>query len=69
MKKQVNNIGQKIKEKRLALEWSQERLAKATGYSRVYVLRLEKGYVKSPGIKALEKISRCLGMKMEELWK
>jgi transcriptional regulator with XRE-family HTH domain len=69
MKKQSNHIGQRIRERRLALGWTQERLAKASGYSRVYVLKLENGQVKSPGVQALEKIVHCLGMELEALWK
>jgi transcriptional regulator with XRE-family HTH domain len=69
MKKRSNNIGRKIKEKRVELGWTQERLAKESGYSRIYVLKLENGQVKSPGIQALEKIVHCLGMELEALWK
>lgn len=69
MKPPGNNIGQRIRERRLALGWTQERLAKASGYSRVYVLKLENAQVESPGVKALEKISRCLGMSVGDLWK
>ena len=69
MKKQSNNLGKKIKERRLKLGWTQERLAKASGYSRLYVLKLENAQIESPGIKALEKMAHCLGLSLEELWK
>ena len=69
MIKQSNNIGKKIKERRLKLGWTQERLAKASGYSRLYILKLENTQVESPGIKALEKMAHRLGMNLEELWK
>jgi len=69
MKQRSDGIGQRIRKKRLDLGWSQEKLAKASGYSRIYVLKLENGQVESPGIKALEKISRCLKVNLEELWK
>lgn len=69
MKKQSDGIGQRIREKRLELGWSQVRLAKESGFSRVYILKLENGQVESPGIKALEKISRSLGVELEALWK
>jgi transcriptional regulator with XRE-family HTH domain len=69
MKKRSNNIGKRIREKRLELGWTQVKLAKLTGYSRVYILKVENCQVRSPGIKALEKIIGCLGMKMEDLWK
>jgi len=67
MKTRSDGIGQRIRKKRLDLGWSQERLAKASGYSRIYVLKLENGQVESPGIKALDKMARCLGMNLEEL--
>jgi len=69
VKQRSDGIGQRIREKRVKLGWTQERLAKVSGYSRIYVLKLENGQVKSPGIKALEKISHCLGVSLEELWK
>jgi transcriptional regulator with XRE-family HTH domain len=69
MKKQRNHIGQRIREKRLELGWSQARLAEETGLSRVYILKLEKAQIESPGVKALFKISWALGIGMEALWK
>jgi transcriptional regulator with XRE-family HTH domain len=69
MKKQNNNIGRKIKEKRLELGWTQERLAKEIGYSRIWVLKVEKGQIKSPGINGLDKIRVRMGMAWEDLWK
>jgi len=69
MKTRSDGIGQRIKKRRLDLGWSQERLAKASGYSRLYVLKVENAQIESPGIKALDKMARCLGMNLEELWK
>ena len=69
MNKRSDGIGQRIREKRLGLGWSQVRLAKESGFSRVYILKLENGQVESPGIKALEKISRSLGVELGVLWK
>jgi len=69
MKTRSDGIGQRIKKRRLDLGWSQERLAKASGYSRLYVLKVENAQIESPGIKALEKMAHCLGMNLEELWK
>jgi transcriptional regulator with XRE-family HTH domain len=63
------SIGQRIKKRRLEVGWTQERLAKASGYSRVYILRLEKGYVKSPGLKALSDLSHFLRMDLRDLCK
>lgn len=69
MKPLGKNIGKRIRERRLELGWTQIKLAKLSGYSRIYILKVENGQVPSPGIKALEKIIGCLGMKMEDLWK
>jgi transcriptional regulator with XRE-family HTH domain len=63
------SIGQRIRAKRLELGISQVELAKVSGYSRIYVLKLENGQVKSPGVQALEKIVHCLGMELGALWK
>ena len=69
MKQKIDGLGQKIRERRLELGWSQKYLAQVSGRSRLYILKVENGQIESPGIKALEKISYCLGIKLEELWK
>jgi len=68
VKQKSNHLGRKIRERRLELGWSQEYLAQVSGRSRLYILKVENGQIESPGIKALEKISYCLGIKLETLW-
>lgn len=68
MKQKIDGLGRKIRERRLELGWSQDYLAQATGYSRLYILKVENAQIKSPGIKALEKITHSLGITLESLW-
>jgi ribosome-binding protein aMBF1 (putative translation factor) len=67
MRRQRNHIGKRIRKRRLELGWSQEYLAQVSGFSRLYILKVENGQIKSPGIKAIEKLSYCLGLKWESL--
>lgn len=64
-----NHIGRKIRERRLELGLTQNDLAKVSGYSRVYILKLENNQIENPGIKTLQKIIRCLQITLEELCK
>jgi len=67
MKSSTDHIGIKIKKRREELCWTQDYLAKVTGYSRVHINRLENSKAKNPGIETLRKISYCLGMKLDSL--
>lgn len=53
------DIGQQVKEKRNALGWSQDRLAKEAVVAKQTVVNLEKGYYK-PRWETLEKIMKAL---------
>jgi transcriptional regulator with XRE-family HTH domain len=68
MLRSQDHIGKRIRKRRIELGWSQDYLAQVSGYSRIYILKVENGHIKSPGIKALEKLSYCLGIKLESLW-
>ena len=59
------NIGQIIRQRREELGWSQAHLAKITGHSRLYVLKIENNQIKSPGIEAVKKIFHALGLKLD----
>jgi putative transcriptional regulator len=63
------NEQNKIKELREKRGWTQADLAKWTGYSRVYINRLEKGKVPNPSITILKEIACLFGRKIEEIWK
>jgi transcriptional regulator with XRE-family HTH domain len=59
------NIGQIIRQRREELGWSQAHLAQVTGYSRLYVLKIENNQIKNPGIAAVKKIFGALGLKLD----
>jgi len=60
-------IGQIIKERRTELEWSQVQLAKRSGYSRLYIIKVETGQIKNPGIGAVKKIFDALSLKLGDI--
>jgi transcriptional regulator with XRE-family HTH domain len=59
------NIGQIIRQRRKQLGWSQAYLAQVTGYSMLYILKVETGQIKNPGIEAVKKIFHALGLKLD----
>lgn len=65
----MKGLGQRIKERRIKLGWTQERLAQESGFSRVYIIKIENGRAENPGIKTLSKIGNCLGIKLSLLCK
>lgn len=62
-------LGQRIRQKRLELGWTQDVLAKKCRLSRLYILKVEKNQIKSPGVQALDKIIRAFGIEVEPMWK
>jgi transcriptional regulator with XRE-family HTH domain len=64
MSKEVRS---KLKEARLKRGWTQAYLAEITGYSRIYIILLEKGRVPRPSLKACKKISYALGIQPEDV--
>lgn len=56
-------LSQRISERRKELGWTQEYLAKITGYSRVYIAEIERGKYKNPGLESAKKIFYALGLK------
>jgi transcriptional regulator with XRE-family HTH domain len=61
------SIGQRIRQKREELGWSQAYLAQVTGYSSLYILKIENHQIKNPGIEAVKKIFYALGLKLEKI--
>lgn len=49
--------------------WTQEYLAKVTGYSKLYILQLEAKRIPNPSIKAFAAIAYALSVPMDELWR
>jgi len=57
----------KIREARIKRGWTQEYLAKITGLSRIYIIKIEAGQIPNPGIENAKKLCYALGLKIEEL--
>lgn len=49
--------------------WTQQFLAEITGYSRVYINKLEQKKIKNPSVAAYKKLAYALGVPIEELIK
>lgn len=61
------NIGEKVKERRLELGWSQDELAKRCGFkNRTSIFDIEKGRVKTPH-KRIEALAKALDVSPEYL--
>ncbi len=59
-------IGQRIKEERRKLGWSQERLSEEIDVTTVYISRVERG-TSQINLKRLAQISKALGTSLEYL--
>ncbi len=71
MPKSLNNtlkaLGRKIQKLRKAQKITQEELAEMVGISRVYMGYIEQGR-ESPSLKLLMKLSKKMGVKVEDLF-
>ena len=59
-------IGQRLRDIREAKNLSQEDIAKATGFVRPYISRVENGHT-VPSLETLEKWARALGMPLYQV--
>ena len=64
-----NNIGKNIKKLRTAKELSQDRLSKLADVSYNSIIKLETGGIQNPTIETLQKISKALGVSVDDLIK
>lgn len=60
-------IGKNIKTLRQRKKLSQEKLARLTGISLNTLTKIESGFTKSPSIQTIHKISKCLGISLDNL--
>ena len=60
-------LGRRIRELRLAKEWSQERLSEHAGLDRSYVAGIEVG-ARNPSLKALDQLATALSVGLSELF-
>ncbi|MBA7491222.1 hypothetical protein ES702_01767 [subsurface metagenome] len=54
---------------RRQMGWSQEYLAGIIGYSKLYLLKLEKRRIPNPSIKVFGELSKAFGMTIDSLWR
>lgn len=62
----MNTLGEKLKEKRERLGWTQAEAAKRAGIAESTVNRIERGK-RMPHIANLKKIVEALGLEMSEI--
>jgi transcriptional regulator with XRE-family HTH domain len=60
-------VGQRIRNYRTGLGWSQERLAEAAGCHHTYIGQIERGE-KNATIESVEKIAAAMGVPMSQLF-
>lgn len=58
-----------IAQKRRQMGWTQEYLARIVGYSKLYILKLEKRKIPNPSIKVFGELSKAFGMSLDSLWR
>jgi len=67
MKKQVLiDFGNKVRQERMKLGWSQEELAERAGVHRTYIGMIERAE-KNITLENIEKIAKALGISIERL--
>ncbi|MFZ2125262.1 MAG: helix-turn-helix transcriptional regulator [Candidatus Saccharimonadales bacterium] len=59
-------LGKKIKELRLSLGLTQEKLGELTGLDRTYISGIERG-VRNPSFKNIEKLAKSLHVSISDL--
>ena len=64
-----NKIGKNIKKLRTAQGLSQDRLSKLADVSYNSIIKLETGGILNPTIETLQKISKALGVSVDDLIK
>lgn len=62
----AQKLGNKIREHRLALGLSQEKLGELTGIDRTYISGVERGK-RNPAVKNLERLAKALKVKVSDL--
>ena len=64
--KHRRHLGEAVRAKRKAAEFSQEKLAEKANLSAVFISRIERG-VESPSVDNLVKIAKALGVQVSDL--
>ena len=66
---QGNKLGKKLKALRLKLELSQDEFARKADIPYTTLTKIETGVIKKPSVFVMAKISKALGVNIEELIK
>ncbi|MFC1845806.1 helix-turn-helix domain-containing protein [Chloroflexota bacterium] len=61
------NIGDVLRRLRAERDWTQKQLSQASGLSQTDIARIENGVTKRPSAKTVGRLSRALGIEIEEL--
>ena len=64
-----SSIGQNIKKRRMELGLSQEDFAQKSGVKYTTLTKIETGVIKTPSVAIVAKISKALGVSIENLLK
>lgn len=67
--KNLLNIGHAVKKLREKKGWTQGDLCRATGYERSYISLIERNGVKYPRYKTISRLSKALGVSINEFLK
>lgn len=62
----AQKLGNKIRQLRIDLGYSQEKLGEITGIDRTYISGVERG-VRNPSLRNIEKLAKALKAKVSEL--
>ena len=65
----VDNNIKNLKKYRAKKGWSQEKLAREAGISYNTLIKIERGGIKNPKIETIIKLSRALGVSLDDLVK
>jgi transcriptional regulator with XRE-family HTH domain len=60
-------IGERIKDRRRKLGWTQEELARRLGVRQNVISRLEAGIVNNPSVSMIRRLARVLGVTADHL--
>lgn len=67
MAKIGSKIGNNIRQYRKRQGLSQDKLSKLADVSHIYIVKLELGSIKNPGVNTVQKIAQALKVKLEKL--
>ena len=67
MQKMLDNLGQRLKDRRMILELTQEKLSELSEVDTSYIGQAERG-LRKPSLKVLHRLAKALNLEMYELF-